>query len=114
MLYEHIFVLNIDAVIVTQPSSQEVVPGSSASFSVGAVSVVAGGGGPISYMWQYSNGSQLTGGRFQGTNSSTLTIAPVLAADNGSSFICTVVGGAGIYEISQAAGLTLREWLLYL
>ena len=100
----------IDIVIVTQPSNQcGVVPGSNTSFSVGAVSVVAGGGGPISYMWQYSNGSQLTGDRFQGTNSSTLTIAPVFMGDGGSSFICTVTGESTISLTSQAVILMLGE-----
>eukprot|EP00731_Ephydatia_muelleri_P032638 Em0024g182a len=97
--------LFVDPTIVTQPSSQVVLPGSTAVFSIGAVSVVSSGGGSISYMWTYSNGSQLAGDRFQGTNTSTLTISPVLVSDNGSSFICTVTGSSGIVEISQIASL---------
>ena len=60
-------------------------------------------------MWTYSNGSQLAGDRFQGTNTSTLTISPVLVSDNGSSFICTVTGSSGIVEISQIASLIVGK-----
>ncbi|KAL5510745.1 hypothetical protein EMCRGX_G006345 [Ephydatia muelleri] len=73
---DEMFVLTLDTVIVTQPSNQSgVAPGSIVTFSVYAVPVVGGDGGSISYVWTYSNGSQLAGDRFQGINTSTLTIS---------------------------------------
>ena len=99
----------LDPTIVTQPSTQVVLPGSTASFSIGAVSVVSTGGGSISYMWTYSNGNQLAGDRFLGTNTSILTLSPVLVSDNGSSFVCTVSGSSGIVELSQIASLILGK-----
>ena len=99
-------VLTLDTVIVTQPSNQSgVTPDSNVTFSVYAVHVVGGDGGSISYVWTYSNGSQLAGDRFQGINTSTLTISPVLGSDNGSSFICTVSGSLGVYVTSQPVSL---------
>ena len=96
--------------IVTQPSHQcGVLPGSTASFSVGAVHVAGGGGGAISYAWQYSNGSHLAGNRFLGTSNSTLTVSPVLEADNGSAFICIVTGGSGVSIPSQTVVLSVGE-----
>ena len=111
------YVLTLDTVIVTQPSNQSgVAPGSNVTFSVYAVHVVRGDGGSISYVWTYSNGSQLAGDRFQGTNTSALTISPVLGSDNGSSFICTVSGSSGVYITSQpvslnALGMFVNEYI---
>eukprot|EP00731_Ephydatia_muelleri_P032592 Em0024g136a len=103
---DEMFVLTLDTVIVTQPSNQSgVAPGSIVTFSVYAVPVVGGDGGSISYVWTYSNGSQLAGDRFQGINTSTLTISSVLGSDNGSSFICTVSGSSGVYVTSQPVSL---------
>ena len=97
--------------IVTQPSHQcGVLLGSTASFSVGAVHVAGGGGGAISYAWQYSNSSHLAGNRFLGTSNSTFIISPVLEADNGSTFICIVTGGSGVSIPSQTAILMLGEF----
>ena len=102
--------------IVTQPSNQlvEMVPGSNVAFNVYAVHVVGGGvggggggGGSISYVWTYKNGSQLARNRFQGTNTSNLTISPVSVADNGSSFVCTVTGTSGVYITSQPVSLNV-------
>ena len=71
---------------------------------------MAGGGGAISYAWQYSNGSQLSGDRFQGVSSPVLTIGPVLEADNRSSLNCVVTNGAGISIASQMASILLGEF----
>ena len=98
--------LNADTAIITQPSTTPaVIPGTNVSLSV-----LAGGGGAISYAWRYSNGSRLAGNRFSGVTAPVLTIGPVLEADNGSSFSCVVTGGdSGIFISSQAAGLVLGK-----
>ena len=110
---KHLFLFILDTVIAIQPSDQLVgmVPGSNVTFSVYAIHVVGGvgggEGGSISYVWTYKNGSQLARNRFQGTNTSNLTISPVSVADNGSSFVCTVTGTSGVYITSQPVSLNV-------
>ncbi|PWU11637.1 MAG: hypothetical protein C5B50_23020 [Verrucomicrobia bacterium] len=64
---------------ITQPSNLAVGVGATASFTV-----VATGGGPVSYQWQF-NGTNLTDtGRISGSQSGILTITNVSLADMGS------------------------------
>src|SRR6266568_4684842 len=65
--------------IITQPVSQTRVAGTSAAFTVAAL-----GDLPLFYQWQ-ENGTNLTdGGNISGAATSTLTLANVSAADDGT------------------------------
>ena len=105
--YIVVWLLPTDTAILTQPSNLiGVILGSNVTLSI-----VAGGGGAIGYAWQYSNGSQLPpGGRFQGVSSPVLTIGPASQTDNGSSFSCLVINGAGVSIASQVATVLLGEF----
>ena len=61
-------------VIVTQPQSQTVNPGQSATFKV-----VANGSVPLSYQWHYNSDTPLSG-----ATETTLTLTDVQPADAGS------------------------------
>jgi outer membrane protein assembly factor BamB/subtilisin family serine protease len=80
--------------ITTQPASQTVSPGASVTFSV-----VATGSSPLSYQWS------LNGTAIAGAVSSSYTIAPASAANNGS-YTVTVTSGA-LSVTSAAATLTV-------
>ncbi len=70
--------------ITTQPQSQTVAPGATASFSV-----VAGGTGPFTYQWA-RNGAAISG-----ATAATYSTAAVSSGDSGSSFAVTVTNGSG-------------------
>lgn len=83
--------------ITTQPQSQTVVAGQTATFSV-----TASGTAPLSYQWQV-NGSNIAG-----ANQSSFTTAPTTSADNGSTFdviVSNVVGSV----TSNMATLTVNS-----
>jgi hypothetical protein len=81
--------------ITTQPGSQSVTVGQTATFSV-----IGAGTAPLSYQWQ-TNGTAITGA----TGSSYTTAATTLA-DNGSTFKVTVSNAVGTIT-SAAATLTV-------
>jgi peptidoglycan/xylan/chitin deacetylase (PgdA/CDA1 family) len=81
--------------ITTQPVSQSVTVGQSATFSV-----VATGAAPLSYQWR-RNGTNISGA----TNDS-YTIPATTLADSGSAFTCMVGNTAGNIS-SSAATLTV-------
>jgi pectate lyase len=82
--------------ITTQPASQTVTVGSSASFSV-----VASGTAPLAYQWK-KNGTDITG-----ATNSTLTIASAQTSDAGS-YTVFVSNSAGSIT-SNAATLTVNS-----
>src|ERR1700741_1256847 len=67
----------------TQPSSQSVVIGQTATFAV-----VASGTAPLSYQWKRNGGNV-------GGNSASYTTAATTSADNGASFQVVVSNSAG-------------------
>ena len=81
--------------ITTQPGSQSVTAGQTATFSVAAT-----GTAPLSYQWQ-KNGVNV------GTNSSSYTTAAATTSDNGASFTVTITNSAGNIK-SAAAILTVN------
>ena len=81
--------------ITTQPGSQSVTAGQTATFSVAAT-----GTAPLSYQWQ-KNGVNV------GTNSSSYTTAAATTSDNGASFTVTITNSAGNMK-SAAAILTVN------
>jgi hypothetical protein len=83
--------------ITTQPASQTVTAGQAATFSV-----LASGGGPLSYQWM-KNGASISG-----ATSSTYSTPATSAADSGSQFTVAVSNSAGNI-ISSAAVLTVAS-----
>ncbi len=81
--------------ITTQPASQTVTAGQTATFTVAAT-----GTAPLSYQWQ-KNGSPVGG------NSASYTIPATTAGDNGAQFTVVVSNSAGSV-ISNAATLTVN------
>jgi len=77
--------------ITTQPSSQTVTAGQTASFSV-----VASGTAPLSYQWQ-KNGSMISG-----ATSGSYTTPATTSSDNGAKFVVVVSNSAGIATSNQA------------
>lgn len=82
--------------ISTQPASQTVAVGQTATFSV-----TASGTGTLTYQWNKN------GGAIGGANSASYTTPPAAAADNGASFTVTVTGASGNVT-SNAATLTVN------
>ncbi|AXC12578.1 Beta-galactosidase [Acidisarcina polymorpha] len=82
--------------ITTQPASQSVNVGASATFSV-----VAGGTGPFTYQW-YMNGNAITG-----AYSSSYTTPATVSSENGALYSVVVIGPTKETVTSNAATLTL-------
>jgi hypothetical protein len=82
--------------ITTQPSSQTVTAGQTATFAV-----VAGGTSPLSYQWQ-KNGASISG-----ATSSSYTTSATTTSDTGSTFAVVVSNTAGTVT-SSAATLTVN------
>ena len=81
--------------ITTQPSSQTVTAGQTATFAV-----TASGTAPLSYQWQ-KNGTPVGG------NSASYTTPPTTTGDNGAQFTVVVSNSAGT-TTSNAAMLTVN------
>jgi hypothetical protein len=81
-------------VVILQPASVSLSPGSTASFSI-----VATGTQPLAYQWRF-NGTNITnGGQFSGSRTSNLTITNVQP---------TNVGGYAIF-VTNSLGATTSE-----
>ncbi len=81
---------------ITQPQSQTVNIGQTATFSVTAT-----GAGPFSYQW-YENGQPISG-----ANSGTYTVMNPSMTDSGAVFTVTVTGAGGTVTSSPAT-LTVK------
>ncbi|MGQ9649757.1 MAG: immunoglobulin domain-containing protein [Phycisphaerae bacterium] len=88
-------------VITGQPQSQDVCPGSIASFSVTAT-----GTGELSYQWQRNGINIAEGGHYSGSTTATLTVTGTDIDDEGQ-YLC-VVANAGGSTSSNSAALTLK------
>src|SRR5438094_63653 len=82
--------------ITTQPASQAVTVGQTATFAV-----VAGGATPLTYQWR-KNGTAISG-----ATSSSYTTAATTSSDNGAQFTVVVSNSAGNVT-SNAATLTVN------
>jgi len=82
--------------ITTQPVSQSVTAGQTASFSV-----VASGTAPLSYQWNRD------GAAISGATAATYTAGPTTTGDNGATFTVSVSNSAGT-TTSNAAMLTVN------
>ena len=82
--------------ITTQPLSQTVTEGQTATFSI-----VAEGTEPLSYQWQKD------GTAISGANSSTYTTPATTLDDNGTTFVCVVTNDQGNIA-SDTATLTVE------
>jgi subtilisin-like proprotein convertase family protein len=88
--------------IATQPASQTVAVGSTASFNV-----TASGTAPLSYQWLFNGTALSNGGQVSGATSSTLAIGSVQSTNAGSySVVITNVAGA---VTSSAALLSISS-----
>ncbi len=83
--------------ITTQPASQTVAAGSTATFSV-----VAAGTAPLSYQWSRN------GGAIAGATAASYTTATLSIADSGATFSVTVSNSAGSAQ-SASATLTVTQ-----
>jgi hypothetical protein len=93
----HSFKTSAGPSITTQPASQTVTAGQSASFSVAAT-----GTAPLSYQWQKN------GGVISGATSSSYTTPATTTSDNGSQFTVVVSNSAGS-ATSNPALLTVNS-----
>ena len=91
-----ILTVNVPPTISTQPASQTVALGQTATFSV-----TASGAGTLTYQWK-KNGASISG-----ATSASYTTPATVASDNGSSFTVTVTGTGGNVT-SNAATLTVN------
>jgi hypothetical protein len=87
--------VNVVPTITTQPVSQTVAAGQTATFSVGAT-----GSGTLTYQWK-KNGTAISG-----ATSASYTTPATAASDNGALFTVTVTGTSSIS--SNAATLTVN------
>jgi hypothetical protein len=88
--------VNVPPTITSQPASQTVAVGQTATFSV-----TASGTGTLSYQWKKN------GGTINGATSSSYTTPPAGASDNGAQFTVVVAGNSGNIT-SNAATLTVN------
>ena len=88
--------VNVPPSITTQPASQAVNAGQTATFSVSAT-----GTGTLSYQWNKS------GAAISGATSASYTTPATTAAETGTQFTVTVTGAAGSVT-SNAATLTVN------
>ena len=91
-----ILIVNVPPSITTQPTSQTITAGQTASFSVTAT-----GTAPLSYQWQ-KNGAAISG-----ATSASYTTPAETTSDNGAQFTVLVSNSAGSVT-SNAATLTLN------
>ncbi|MFN7958118.1 MAG: kelch repeat-containing protein [Holophagaceae bacterium] len=82
--------------ITTQPASQSISVGQTATFSI-----LATGSSPLGYQWQ-KDGTAITG-----ATGASYTTPPAVLADNGSLFTVEISNGAGDKLTSAAATLTV-------
>lgn len=93
------FGLDLAPTIVSGPTSQEVVEGLSATFTVSVESVL-----PATYQWQ-RNGADMSG-----ETGSSLTLEVVSGTDDGDAFRCVVDNGSGSGPVTSAAAtLTVQQ-----
>ncbi|HOC58240.1 MAG TPA: hypothetical protein PKI20_21665 [Verrucomicrobiota bacterium] len=95
---EHAYVIESalpTPIITEQPQSCTNVVGTTASFSIIAVSTL-----PLSYQWYFGSTPLVDGGPFSGATSPDLTITGVQASEEGSYRVV----------VANAAGSTSSEW----
>ena len=86
--------------ITQQPTNQAVIEGAMATFSV-----LAAGGMPLAYQWQFNGANLMDGGNISGSLTTNLTISDVSAANVGMySVVVTNYAGTAI---SSNASLTI-------
>lgn len=87
--------------ITTQPSAQNVCPGSSANFTV-----AASGSGTLTYQWQKNQVNLSNGGHYSGVTTATLTVSSCDSND-AANYRCVVTDSTGSTNSNEAA-LTLK------
>ncbi|HEV2521111.1 MAG TPA: immunoglobulin domain-containing protein, partial [Candidatus Acidoferrales bacterium] len=89
--------VNVPPTITSQPVSQTVTLGQTATFTV-----TASGSGTLTYQWK-KNGSSISG-----ATSASYTTPATIASDNGAQFTVTIIGTSGNVT-SSAATLTVNS-----
>jgi hypothetical protein len=87
--------------ITQQPGAQNVCPGGTASFTVGAT-----GSGTLSYQWQKNIANITNGGHYSGCTTATLTVSSADGND-ATNYRCVVTDSSGSAN-SNSATLTLK------
>jgi len=82
--------------ITSQPASQTVGTGETATFTVVAQSPT-----PLTYHWQHAGTNLVNGGEFSGVTNSTLTITGCTSSDAGN-YVCDVVNSSGDVKTAPA------------
>jgi len=97
--------LTVRPAITTQPTSQTVAAGSTASFSA-----VAAGVPTLTYQWQYLSGTTWKAfGAGTGSTTAALTTVATTSAFNGLQFRVVVTDGNGLTATSNTATLTVQS-----
>ena len=97
--------LHMPPVVTTQPFSQVVYEGQSATFTVAAIGISS-----LSYQWMESvNGGAYT--NIEGATSASYTTSANTVLNNGAQFECVVSDGLGGSVTSNAAALTVNPAL---
>jgi len=89
-------------VITSQPISQTVCTGGSASFSVAAT------GSGLTYQWRKGNTPIINGGSVSGANSATLTISPANVSDTATDYNVIVSGSCSPSDTSSYVSLLVN------
>ena len=97
-------VVNKDIVITSQPVSVSQCAGTTASFTVAAT------GDGLNYQWRKGSAVLVDGGNISGTNTATLTISNISAANAAADYNVIVGGSGGIcpHVISNNAALIVN------
>ncbi len=89
----------------TQPISQTVCQGSTATFSASTT-----GGSGLTYQWQSSIDAGTTWSNLAGANATSYTTAPLLASANGTEYQMVVSNTCGSTATTTAATLTVNAF----
>lgn len=98
--------LKVKTVIAKQPADVSAEIGNIARFSVGA-----GGGGTLSYQWQYNNGSGWKNSEAPGADTASMRMT-VKESYDGLQYRCIVTSSSGMSVTSEAASLTVKTAVL--
>lgn len=90
--------LSLPSIVVSQPTSQTVTAGQTATFSVEAT-----GAAPLSYQWQRNRTA------ISGATSSSYTTAATTSSDNGAQFTVMVNNPAGASPATPLRSQSLRQ-----
>ncbi len=89
-------------IIISEPLSQTICSGNSASFSVNAT------GSALTYQWRNGNVDLIDGGNVLGATTATLTINPATITDTSSFYNVVIIGGCSPNDTSIFVSLLIE------